>query len=300
VNEADMFTSEEYQHFLALVGQYFEREGIKARVEDSAVIVERPVKQVRQARYGLDNLARVCRQQDQSEWGTSIANHFNKVRAGEAERNELDRKVHDFSQISDLLAVRLWPIDYLDEIGPDHLVYREDLEGVISVLVFHLPHSIRQVWPETAASWKKDSRELFEIGLENVRKKSIPEISRYESEDGVELILLSDESFLVTTHALLLDEHPDCIGADGALVGVPQRQALLCYPIDGSDVLKVIKPFTAMIDLLYRDGPGSISPNLYWYHDGRYTNLPFEMTDDEFTIKPPEAFVELLKSYRSE
>jgi hypothetical protein len=44
------------------------------------------------------------------------------------------------------------------------------------------------------------------------------------------------------------------------------------------------------------EGPGSISDNIFWYKDGHYENLPYEIVDDKIQFYPPEGFVSMLNS----
>jgi hypothetical protein len=43
-----------------------------------------------------------------------------------------------------------------------------------------------------------------------------------------------------------------------------------------------------------REGPGSITPNLYWYRDGRFTLLPYEIANKQFNFRPPDELVDLM------
>jgi hypothetical protein len=45
---------------------------------------------------------------------------------------------------------------------------------------------------------------------------------------------------------------------------------------------------------MHRDGPGSISPYLYWYHDRDFTVLPYELEDQSLKFVPPDDFAELI------
>ena len=45
---------------------------------------------------------------------------------------------------------------------------------------------------------------------------------------------------------------------------------------------------------MHHDGPGSLSPYLYWYHDGEFTVLPYESEDDALTFVPPDEFVDVM------
>jgi hypothetical protein len=44
---------------------------------------------------------------------------------------------------------------------------------------------------------------------------------------------------------------------------------------------------------LYKQGPGSITPSIYWYRAGTYTQLPYQVNDDDTVdFSPPASFAE--------
>jgi hypothetical protein len=43
---------------------------------------------------------------------------------------------------------------------------------------------------------------------------------------------------------------------------------------------------------MHRDGPGSISPNIYWWREGELTLLPTRLSDDSAFFEPPEEFID--------
>ena len=45
---------------------------------------------------------------------------------------------------------------------------------------------------------------------------------------------------------------------------------------------------------MHRDGPGSITPNLFWYRDGTFEQLPYELEGNQLSFAPSDDFVELL------
>lgn len=304
---ASLFTAEELDEFFSLVRAWFEKEGYSAIIQGNVVIAWGPRKGEHEIawgphkgeheiRYGIVNLAQICRQSDRAKWGAIIEEYFRGIRTAKAEIKELKRKVARFSEISDLLVVRLWPVEYLEELSPKRFIYREDLEGTISVLAFDLTHSFRQVKPEEAARWGKTTEELFRIALENVRRKSVLEREIVEIEKGAHILLMSDDNMLVTTHALFLEEYPECIGKGGSIVGIPNHRVLLCHPIQNLLVIKAISVLIPMIWDLYLQGPSSLVPYLYWYRGGRFTILPYRIAGEKLSFSPPAEFVELLNS----
>ncbi len=243
---------------------------------------------------GLQNLAQLCHQIPQGEWQRTVTEHFDSFAETKRQEQELDQKMGNFSEIKELLAVRIWPREYLEQLGTKKLIFREDLEGTISAIVFDLPKAIKNVTPEQAKLWNKADDELFAIGLENIRKKAEVEITRQEAGGGLSFIGLTGNNFLSASHVLLLDQQPQCVGKYGAIVGIPTRHIVLCYPIENLEVARIIQKMIPVIISLEKEGPGSISPELFWYRNGKFTRLPYRLSSKELSFIPPDEFVDLL------
>ncbi len=290
---ANFFTPEQYQKFVERVAAHFKSQKREFTLGDGVVYVEDRVPGGKH-QLGLLNLAQMCARNETEEWAEIVSDHFRTLEKSYSEQKVLEERIDDFGRVAELLAVRLWPEEYLAELERNKILHRKELPGTISALVFDLPSSIRNVTPDECKSWGKSETELFRIGLANVMENCIPDVSEQDLGEGVTLTLFSDESFFVASHALLLDEHPACIGAFGTLVGVPHRHVMLAFPIEGLRVLQAIHMMIPIIAGMERDGPGSISPLLYWYKNGEYTNLPYRIEKNTLNFSPPEDFVEML------
>ena len=77
----------------------------------------------------------------------------------------------------------------------------------------------------------------------------------------------------------------------GAVVAVPHRHVVVFHAIRNLGVVKAISAMLPVAFGMYQEGPGSISPNLYWYRDGKFTLLPSKVTAKEITFLPPDTFV---------
>lgn len=293
---ARFFTKAEYYRFLHEVESYFKKRGLPIAIQDSVVNILSGMPGGVQ-RCGLLNLAQRCKQEpDQAAWSELIAAHFDGFERHLAESARVQELVADFERIAPLLALRLYPGSYLDGETATHCVYRTDLPGTVTVLVYDLPSSIQNVRPADVAVWGREVDELFEIALDNIRLHSHPQRTEVACGDGLALQVLSGPDYFVASHALLLDEHPDCVGLYGALVGVPHRHALLAYPIRDVRVLKVVQPMLAAIIGMELSGPGSISAQLYWYHGGSFAPLPYRISRNRLIVEPPTPFLEMLQS----
>ena len=290
---ANFLTPEQYGEFIQCVSAHFARQKRHFTLGDGVVYVE-DAKPKGKHQLGLLNLAQMCARNDVKDWREIVTDHFRTLEKSYGEQKVLEDRIDDFARVAELLAVRLWPEGYLAELDRKKILHRKELPGTISALVFDLPSSIRNVTPDEMQSWGKSETELFRIGLANVMENCIPDVSEQDLGNGITLTLFSDESFFVASHALLLEEHPDCLGPFGTLVGIPHRHVMLAFPIADLRVVQAIQMMIPIIAGMERDGPGSISPLLYWYKNGDYTNLPYRIDNNTLNFTPPEDFVEML------
>jgi hypothetical protein len=82
----------------------------------------------------------------------------------------------------------------------------------------------------------------------------------------------------------------------GALVAVPSRHNLVYHPIADGSVVDAINSLAAYALGAHEDGPGALSPRVYWWHRGSLTSLT--VIDDDtrsFSIQPPPPLLGLMK-----
>jgi len=105
-------------------------------------------------------------------------------------------------------------------------------------------------------------------------------------ENEISVYVITDASFYTATLALLIDEYPELIGTYGSLVCIPHRQLIACYPVEDIQVLKAIDQLMPIVDQLFREGPGSISPHIYWFQDGGYSAISYEIQSKKIYFPP--------------
>ncbi len=289
---ASFFTPEQYDLFCRLVSGYFNRQKTRHVMDDGVVAVIPDKGQPRQ--HGLLNLAQICRALPEQQWATTIAEHFGRVRKVEEEKRHLDADIGNYEKVSHLLATRLFSPAYLQSVPGEQLVTRNDIPHTVTALVFDLPSAVRTVHADEADAWGKSHDELLRRGLDNVRISLPPEWQTIDLEEGVQLLALESESFFAASYALMLDEFPQAVGSRGALVGIPTRHVLLCYPIDDVGVIQAIEVMIRAIYEFEKQGPGSLSEHLYWHHEGEMIDLPYRITGERIQFTPPPEFVQLL------
>ena len=272
--------------FEQLLLAYFAKRGEQVRLVDGCAINGEDM------RDGLQNIAQRCAQADEREWPTLIGDHFDNMQRSKSEQDDLARRVGDFDAVAELLVPRLWNEDLPDR--EQMFVLREDLEGTRTVLSFDLPSCVTNVRPDNLAAWSRPVADVFDRALENLAEKHPVEVGQHDLGDGFGLWILGADHFYAASHALLLDRYPGCVGPGGALVAIPHRHVLLSYPIESMQAAIAVNKLVPIAMGMFREGPGSITPNLYWYRNGRFQRIPYELGDKELQIRPPEGFIELL------
>jgi hypothetical protein len=289
-------SEDELDDFLAQVGEHFRARGmtIEVDVKDGSAKVHHELYGA--SILGLSNLAAMCKQSERKHWPEVIADHFHSMELSAGETDEIEAKQSDFEQVSHLIHVKIYHPEYIAQIGPEHVVFREQMPGTVSVLVYDMPQSVRNLNPDHIKGWGKSIDELFRLGFRNVKAHYPPTIQDQLTPDNLTIKAISDNNFFNTTHALLIEHYPELIGAHGALLGVPNRGVLLAFPINDRRVLTAVQIMLIAIIGMHRDGPGSISDKLYWYRDGLYRDLPYTLDGNNLNFIPPDEFVEMLNS----
>lgn len=282
-----------YHAFLSLIEGYFRNRDILIEIDqDEGLVRPDSGTQAFSSVLGLQNIAQMCRQADRNEWRELIAAHFNSIFDATGDDNALEIDMSDFARLKDRLRARLYPADITNHTA--EIVQRAGPEGTLEVLALDLPTTVRTVSRAEAKVWRLDPEDLLDIGRQNLRASRKLVATVFPLEQGTRLKVLTGDSYYAASHALFLDEYLRDDLPHGALVGIPKRDMLLLHEIRDMGLMEAVTALLQLIVGMHRDGPGSLSPNLYWRHDGEFTVIPYEMDDDTLTLVPPEAFVALM------
>lgn len=292
---AGALTLKQFDRFNRTVLDYWKKQGVPARIDDQTLFVNDSVKGEQQ--FGLSNLAQMCGQWiDQPQWEEFLSTHFTTMEEKDREIQEADERLEDFTWARPLLAVRI--ANY--SVSRDQLVAREDLPGTLTYLCLDLPSSVVTVTPESAGKWGVHTDELFAIGLENVRANYVPELMHDEFEPGIGFFALTGQDFFVTTNALMLKRWDGFVGQMGSLVAIPHRHTLICHPINSANSVVAVHRMAMVAQGLEKEGPGSITPNLYWYDGSVFRVIECRTEGDKFVVKPPPEFIDALNKLAEE
>jgi spermidine synthase len=172
--------------------------------------------------------------------------------------------------------------------GPEHATAgRVDLPGTRTVVVRVRPGGESRVDGATLTRWGAEGGDAYGVALANVWQKFRCEPREYSMPGGGRVILLAGEHRYVSAHALMLDRYPDLIGERGALVAVPNRDALIVSPVGSGDVLPTARRIATTAARMAAAGEMPVSESMYWYEGGRFVLVPCERDGNDVRVELP-------------
>ncbi|MFN3653629.1 MAG: hypothetical protein ACK47B_28960 [Armatimonadota bacterium] len=291
---ASFLKPEQFDRFISLVERELRRLGFAFQTDRSAgVIAARKEGRQDSHQLGLTNLAQRCAQTSEADWPDVVAKHVGALVSIESSQTFLESLKNDFEKARELLKIRIYDAAALAEMPEGSHVYWRPADGIVAALTFDLPTTVATVSSDHVEAWGREPEELFRIGLENVRATRLQaEEVAVDEEVRITVLEAEAEDFFTATRALVLEDYLDPIPELGAIVAIPHREALLVYPIRDSSVLPAIQSLLPITLGMYDEGPGSISPHLFWWHRGELTCLPAAVEGDTIEFQPPREFVD--------
>jgi hypothetical protein len=240
----------------------------------------------RSSTYGLSNLVQQWAQAEAAEQPTLVAEHFERLLASE------DAPPLRPGELLDALRPRLWGEADVAQV-PFPLITRRMAEELVAVLCVDTPSAVKNLRPEDAAAtgWPLD--ELWQRALAQIDDGLGTDGASLGS--GVEATF--GDSFFVASRVLDLPRFAGPLPPAGAIVAVPHRHMLLHHPIESIAVLEAVNAIAYAAAGMYRDGPGSIVPHVYWWrHHAPLLHIPTRLDDEGLAVLAPDELTELLES----
>ncbi|MER7172330.1 immunity 49 family protein [Streptomyces mesophilus] len=262
--------------------------------EQAARLRELAAPHLRDGTYGLRNLAQKCRQAPEEQWPALVEQHFAHLRSagtGGESREEILSGVHS----------RLLPEDsFTAELLPAMRYTRRLADGLVFAYALDQPSTVR-ILTDRDVERVGDEDVLWDAAYDNVLQVPFTH-EEIALEGRAVLRSVYGDSPFVASRALYLDQlHHKATGGSlpkaGALFVVPTRHLIAYHPLADGSVAEAINDLAKYGLGAYEDGPGSLSPRLYWWHKGRITSLT--VIDEEtktFSIEPPPELLTRLRT----
>jgi hypothetical protein len=281
----------EWGTFLAAVEVELRRRGWRYRLEDGYVWAPwgaEPGADHDEA-LSLLNLAQLCHAAGQEHFPRVIQSHFDALVAGRKDRLLADTLAGDLTAARPHLKVRLYPRETFRG-DAEQFIVRDVADDLCGVLCFDLPSNVVTVNAESLERWKCNPDEVWYQALANLRRTEKAAVDNVDV-GGATLRAMTGDSFFIASNLLLLGDFLEDEPEWGALAAVPNRHTLVFHPIRDASALRAIDAMVVMASGMCAEGPGSISPNLFWWRDGVLKTLPTVEAADHFEFVPPDEFV---------
>lgn len=278
---ANFFSAEQYASFMATVDAELDARGVRRATGDGFVqLREEQDERV----LGLSNLAQTCLGLAPGAWEEAVASHFGKLLDTPSEPPHLSA-----AEALPLLRIRLWARD--DIPAETAVLSRPVADDLLAVIVLDLPDSIVNVRPQDAGEWGAPTPSLWERARANTQADADLERSPLVLPGEVEVTFGLSHGLFAASAALWPDLLVGPLGPAGALVAVPNRHTVAVHPIVHLGVLEGMRHLVPLIARQHKEGPGSLSDQLYWSTGGELTRIPASMDGDWVTVTPPAEFV---------
>jgi hypothetical protein len=269
------------ERFELLVGKYFRQRGIGVVIRDGWVTrTDAPG----DTGWGLRNLGQACAASPADSWAGVIAKHFDSALSLGTEG---PLTLH---QAADRVMIRLW-----DErsFPPGPWVDRVDIPGIRTALCLDLDSATRVVKRQELDAWGVEPAEMFMQAFANLRERVKPSVESLEPRSAVRVIS-SEDGYYGGALMVDVDRFAGEFGRYGAIASIPTRALGLLAPCNDAGAAQSLKDMVAMTVGCHRDGPGSVSANVYWYYRRRWRQVPYEFDGSECRFHAPEELVGLL------
>ncbi len=287
---AQFFTKSEYKTFITEIDRYFKKSKIDYAINDDLIIVDENV--FGSTNLGLTSLSQICKQNKQRNYKKIIRNHFDAMILSYNFEQKFDKIAHNFEKVRKFIGVRLYNIAYFPESSINLIIHKKFAGDIVAVLIFDLPYSIINVLKEHISSWNIPVDELFELGIQNIKKKYSIKVKSDKLEKFPIKFVYSD-NFFTSNIVFDMENRPKLIGTYGSIVGIPNRDSVIFYPIENKQISSAVYPLIFTINGMFKDGPGSISNNLFWYYDNKFMHIPYKFENNKLGLSPPKSFIEI-------
>jgi hypothetical protein len=239
---------------------------------------------------GLTNLAQLCHASDQDNYGDVIASHFDALVAGRGDRALAGQLASDLTAARPLLRLRLYSRDTFD---PDtaQFVLHDVADDLTAVLCYDLPANVVTVTADTLPRWGVPTEELYFQALANQRRVEAAPVEDIDV-GGAIVRAMTGDSYFIASNLLLLRDFVTADAPLGVIAAVPNRHTFLWHVITDASTLRALDAMVVMAANLHNEGPGAISPNLYWWRDDTMRTLPTRETEEHYEFVPPDDFVD--------
>lgn len=236
--------------------------------------------------YPLANLIAQCQAQpDRAAWGPLIRQHFTSLFSSFDAQAKIDHT--SYESVRPYLSVRVYPEATLAARGgAQQLVARTDLPGTATVLMLDLPGAFSAVPRAVFAQWHQETAAVFAQALANVAKQPVQKVTKDidgPNKTKVTFHFLGNEDYAASYALDLAHTAPEFVGEWGCALAMPNKGLVTACAISRAqplDFVNYIQLSQAAVAKAYQEHAQPISPEFYWYYQGKFTRIPVATDKD--------------------
>lgn len=242
---------------------------------------------------GLTNLYNVCFQNRKSQWEKIVKNYFSQVKKSRTEEKEILLKLENFDTGKEYLKIRIYPIEYKEQIA-DSSISESIMDENVSIVVIDFPSAVKILSKDYKEKWGISEKEIFEIAKENTLKNNKEKFEEYEiSENFSVSVMLSETNIFITSSIYDINKKCHSISKYGAFISIPNRYGILLKNVNKETINNDIIEMMMLTNYMYQQGPGSISNTIFWFDGEKF----YKVIHDPLKgmLKLPDELMEALK-----
>ncbi|MDP9867406.1 MULTISPECIES: hypothetical protein [Streptosporangium] len=237
----------------------------------------------------LAGLHAEARRRSREDWPMLVSEHLSHALATVDEPFD----ACDLAQVRPLLRTRV-RLD--DDLGTARVVGRHISTDLVEVLTVGHGAAGRPLRPEEVGCWPITAAQALDLAADNVHGDE--PLSLIEADlGGVAIRRLSGPAADAAAHLRRLDDYLT-VPADGVLVALPEPSALVVHAVEGIGVVRAIERLRLFAQREYDRGEGALSPQVYWWHDGRLSLIRADLVSQDgqtrLVVAPPPEFARVL------
>jgi hypothetical protein len=161
------------------------------------------------------------------------------------------------------------------------------------------PESVVTMRDEDVAAFGRE--ELTRAGLENLLREPIDAVERLSVGDGADLHFVMGDSVYTASRMLVLPDLLTRVFGERTyphrvLVAAPFRHQILVHPVDGLAAITAANAMAGFASRGFNESPGPVSPFLYWWQAGTYTQLSILNPQGELEIHADGDFADTINT----
>jgi hypothetical protein len=244
----------------------------------------------------LYSIFTTCKGADKKNWPALVNDFVGKVRVAQREARDALASLESWSTGKDRLFVKVYPLGYESLRGG--YVGFEEIPGTLSVVVVDFPSSVDILNPTFLKKWNKEAGEVFLAAKANtLASLKAQKIKTSDLGNGQTLSYYHDESNIyIASLALDRDLLKAYDGSFGAFLSVPSRSVFLIQPLKDAKYIHslALNVLLNAVDF-YKKASGPISPDICWYHQGKYYPVIVDTSGTQNKMEFPEELKTLMK-----